>query len=514
MGGSDDVDPIYQPEPAQPEPPATEPAPLEPPATDGGDVDSATAEPPLAPPPPPRRRRLTRRRLGALVLVMAAVVAGATWYLTRSDPLKVTLNGKVLDTPQRVLASAEGKLADLVSRRHGVTSRDTRCYFDRTGGAVSTDVAPNVYCGPVLFYDGTPDAAYLSYTMAYTSSANHHVQASVSVPDATPQVPLPAGIQLERPDGRRPPNGSGGLAAPTPPPGPADVVVAADQSDSYSLSARPKLAVIGSKTVRVTLLSSGYVTDYGPPDAEFSPPRGQRLFAFDIAVGGGDVDLADLNELPIGISVDSGPTRRLPSAPYAVEGNGQVFVAAVPESANSIDLVVNEAHTTQRLSLLSGTPAPGNIAVLRRTNLSDTLGTTGNAVAVVDDGGQLFPVRLNVKVTGAYLHYFVDGKYASATATAPDRALVYVDACYTSPDFVDSTTCHSLRGTDMTLTPLGGQPILGRDVGRNDRGYIVFDVPASFTDGSLTFTGPESSGDGWAMLITTPYSVPIHFAAG
>lgn len=477
-----------------------------PPGWWGGD-----APPPPLRPMPARRRRPDRRTLVvALACVVLAVAGTAAWTLTRPGPVPVTWAGSTVTAAGTALDVAGREVRDLAAHRHGATTAATRCYFDRVGGHARTDVSSVVYCGPVLFYDGTRGQDYLSYALQ-ASTSNGRTTLTVA---ADPTYPTPAARPadgLERPDRRSPPAVADGLRAPVPPAAAPDVLTALDLTDLGTLPAGDPGSVIGSASTTVHLLSYGTVTHYGHDDAERSVPSGRRLVGFALSFTAGEASSAAPQELHIGVSVDGAAVRPLPMAGINVTGEG--YVAAVPTAARSVDLVLTDEGVTQRLSLVDGMPASNNVAVLRRSYRFTQSRATGSAVARINNGGDTFTAHLTVQVYEAALAYFLT-RYGTHPSHPQDAFLV-VDLCYSSSDFVDSTTCHSFRGTELTLTPDGGRPIRCRNVSHDSRAeMLVFEVPATFTTGTLTVAGAESSGDGWSMNVTTPWSTQIEFNAG
>jgi hypothetical protein len=91
---------------------------------------------------------------------------------------------------------------------------------------------------------------------------------------------------------------------------------------------------------------------------------------------------------------------------------------------------------------------------------------------------------------------------------SPHHVYLHLDICYRSPDFIDSSTCHTFRSTDVTITPAGGRPIAGQLV-PDPTGPVMFDVPVTMTRGTITVAGSEAGG-GFQMTITDPLAIPFH----
>lgn len=484
----------------------------------GGTADEA---PDVVTHGPTRRRRRPVRIALASVAVAAAVGGVALWQVRRDTAAHLTWQGATIAHSSATLRAADTQLRELVRERHGVAAASSRCYFVQPGAgssggmgaadAPASDVGPDLLCGPVLFYDGTPGQEYVSYALGVQPRAGADVQLTPSGDPVTlvPAAP-PPGSRLVRPDRRRPPDGASGLRVPVPPPAARDTFVAVSGADLPGLPPAPRGSVLGGRDAEVVLAASGTVTHYGVGAAERSTPPGRRLLAFELLLADGEVYPLRLSTLQLGLSIDGGPPRPLPIS-SDVDRSGQFFVAAVPRDARRIDLVLTDAGLTQRISAVTGQPGAGNILVLRRTErMAGTL-DLGSAVATVDDHGRVFTAHLSIRFEDSVLGYFT---VFGTRPPGPDRAFLYTDLCYYSDDFADSTTCHNFRPSDLTLVPDNGRPIQARPVAPRDPdgGYPVFDVPANFTGGTVRVSGSETDGAGWTMTITRPYEYHIDFA--
>ena len=169
----------------------------------------ATFTPPLV----PQRKRLRGPWLVGAALVVVLLV-GAGLFLFRGDPL--TLGGRYVTEPARVLADADAVLGDYVERRHGVAADDSRCWFELTD-ADGHEVRDALLCGPVLFVDGDADHTWLHFPLTPRADGGD-VRLSVADLPADPEPERLADRErLMRPGGGDPPSGSSGLAVPAPP---------------------------------------------------------------------------------------------------------------------------------------------------------------------------------------------------------------------------------------------------------------------------------------------------------
>ena len=455
---------------------------------------------------PPRGRRGRLATAGGLAAALAlGVVAFVAFHHSRGA-VTVSFNGKHVDSPQTTITQADATFARFAAARHGRVLPTSRCYFQRPDSAADDAVDPALACGPVLFYDGAAPNDYVAFPLTSTpaSRAGHVTLASAAVPSTPAPGAVPSGTALLRPD-RKQPDPHAAITAPIPPPAAPDTVLALAGQDLPSIPAIARTNFVGTRDVTVALSASGPVSHYGQGNDERSAPAGQRLLGFELIISPGELDLTPYTELDLGVSSDNGPVHRIPFT-QQVTGSGQYFVAAVPQAATSIDLVVVDSGITQRMSLLTGAPGPDNLAVLERTDRIDGIDAHGQAVATVDSNAR-FTAHLDVSLQSATLDYYTP---YSLHASGPSRALVYVDICYSSKEFVEPDECHTFRGPDLRLTPKGGKAIIGRDASTTDSGYIVFDVPATFTAGTLEVIGRES-GDGFSMDVTTPCTFAILF---
>jgi hypothetical protein len=445
-------------------------------------------------------RDLGRAWWAAALAIAAALVASGTWYLHRPDttphpPLVVTYVGDPVDQAQEVIARADAAFGRYVAQRHGEPASAARCYFDRTGQPIATDIAMTLYCGPVLFYEGVVPDVWLRYVVRPSGTPAGHVRLVLAPePETAAPIALPSGLQLERPDGSPVPSASG-LRAPGPPaaqPGSAVVVNAADLPQ---LPVMPESAVMVSRDVGITLAAGGYVPSYGREARLRTAPDGEKLLAFELAIGPGEID--DLTtsdppgELPtLGLVVDGSPVRKVPIHAYGTDARRMRFVVvAVPAGARSVDLVLVDDGVTQRLSLLDGEPGADNVAVLTRdpATLYGHLTEPRTARATGRVNGANRPMRLVLDGQVPSLGYF--SPHGPAHASAPDRALLHVAVYFTSPQLpCPGSACgFSFPARDLTLVSDGQPPIHAWDLAHT--GDVVFDVPATFRTGVVTLSG-------------------------
>ncbi|MDP9118405.1 MAG: hypothetical protein M3O28_14315 [Actinomycetota bacterium] len=448
-----------------------------------------------------------RPALLAIVAAVLTVVAGLTWLALRSPASTLTLNGATISRPDATLRDAQTQFAAYVRARAGVIHGSPRCYFQRpaqqaAGG--TTEVASSVLCGPVLFYDGSEIRPYLTYSSRVVVLPNGSVRLVVSGAPDDPEPAAAKGMLLVRPDMTSSPRSTAGFAVPIPPAAPANALAPVAVIHPARLPPAPRTAVIGSNTTTITLDEVGPVTDFGSGPAERSAPPGQRLIGFTVDFGSGENLAAPVAALQIGVSVDGATARRLPAVQQR-SNHLQLFVIAVSTAATAVDLVLTDSGYTQRLSLLTGAPAPNNIAILRSNGAFRNASAHGDAVADVHDPGALV-AHLTITLDGAGIYFFVPGTYVHPAS--PATALLDLDLCYHSADLADGNICHSFRPTDVTVTPTGAPAVHGRYISLNGSSQVMYEVPATMTTGTLTIAGSEA-GDGFAMTIRRPVTIPF-----
>jgi hypothetical protein len=438
------------------------------------------------------------------------------WTLVKpKSPLTVTVGGARVDGLAATLDTADRQFASFAHDNWGAVSTRSHCFLQRVGGTLATDVSTMLRCGPALFFGASPSATYVSYAMTAATQPHGHVTLAVGPEpvSADPAAP-PDTSTLERPDHKRASATADGVVPLLPP---ATTAAFLEPVPDAEMAGLPRMAqglrIIG-RDVAVTESASGVVSGLGRGPNERRAPDGSKLFAFQLDVGAGEVTSAHAPAvLDVGMSIDGAA-----ASPLRLSGhpnpNGEYFVAAVPTAASAIELVLKDAGATQTMSLITGGPASGYHILSRRNNLFAVVNASGTATASVDAKGHVFSTPLDISTTSAWLEFY--SSYDAAHASGPNRALLTVGLCYRGTAFVDSTTCRAFRGTDLTITADGGAPIKGFNAAPAGANYAdpVFDVPATFTGGTITVTGSEASTDGWSMTITRPWSFVVSIPPG
>lgn len=493
--------PAYEAPAPHPTPPAaTEYSP--PPAT-----GQYTHEPRPAWTPTPRRAATTRRRRVPLIAgVCAAVVAGLLtggWFaLHKPTPPRFTFQGKKIDEPATALTQAQKALDVIVAKRHGSRSADTRCYYAQPAnppkGMKKSDVDGAVHCGPVLFVDGDAGRTYLSFPIVSKDAGHGAVALSAASQPISPDpAKPPAGYTLRRPDGRAAPSAAT-LTAPPPPPAPHNALLVA-RLDGGALPDAPKPATMVSLHGGIRLTKLGVIERYGTGDNARSAPPGQRLVALTYTSVPGQIANVVPSAGQLGISVPGAPNRPLPSTK-----KGQVVVVAVPVKAQAT-LTLNADGVRQSIAVPGGTPGSGNLAVLRRSHIDATL-SINKPIKIRFTRPGTAPSTLSgtVTVRHALIGYWTDdGKHHAANGA---RALLWMDFLFRAPHQDGKT---GIDAPLLEITPDGGRPVHAKDLDPSAKVFAVFDVPATFTRGTVTISGTEHGSPTIAIVTPVTFTVSI-----
>ncbi|MCW2494786.1 hypothetical protein [Jatrophihabitans sp.] len=481
--------------------------------TDGPFQISFVTEPAAVTMAPVRRRLNPRARLvaAAAVAVLAAGVA-LWWFAIRTPAVAITHDGLPVSNARQALQTAEVRFQSLVRADHGRTSRASQCSFVRIkphGG----DITDSVLCGPVLFYDGAPNHPYLSYPLHALPDGHGEARLTVASAPTNGQPEAAPGRTLVRPSGTATSLRSAGFAAPIPPSAAEDALVATADTHPSALHALGAEAAMGSDHIKITLISSGPVTDYGVGTQERSAPPGQQLFAFRLAFGSGEHFEAAPATLTLGVSVNGAAPHQLPLAAITNTGS-HLFVTALPGSASTATLVLHDGGITQRLDLRTGEPGSGNIDFLRHSTRLQLAPATATTQAQVK-ATKPVTTRLTIHLSGTETYFFVPIQDQLGRPVAPPTlghppsphdVYLELSLCYMAPKALAVDACVTFGGAGVTVTPTGGTPVhlakLGRDEGE------LYDVPASMTRGTITFSGSDGSGP-YRVTFPKPVTVPF-----
>jgi hypothetical protein len=472
------------------------------------------------PPAAPSGRSRTKVPLIiALVVIVVAGLATGGYFLffNKGNSPEFTFAGKEIKQPDAVLKTAEKNLAGIVSTRHGARSKQTRCYYaqpkDPAEGAKKSDVAKDLYCGPVLFVDGDPSQPYLQFALSSAAEGGKPSLTPSATPESNDPASVPNSVTLKRPDGATAPKGSAGLKAPAPPPADKDVLLAATLT-SVTVPDAPDTAVLGSWSGGIRITKLGTIKRYGHGDDARSAPDGEKLLAFQTTGATGAEDESEDLTSKAEISVDGGSGKQVPAL-----SSGQYVVVAVPTDAKSVDLVVDDEGLTQSISLLDGKPGKDNVLLFTRSNRDGTTPVSASGVLTFkpkvkfDDGSSGTSETARVTVNKVELFYRTPVGEKQVTARSPRNALMHVSVTY---DGAHEHGEYGFPSSMVTFTPSGGKAVRARNLSLDpdNKIYSTFEVPADVTSGTLTVSGAinqtYSGGDGhYRFGVKHPISMKI-----
>lgn len=440
------------------------------------------------------------------VAAAAAVVAGAFLLIGEDEPA-LQWQGEGIDDPEATLTDAEATVEELVAERHGALHDDGRCYFSLPEDETVKDVNEHLRCGPVLFVDGDPEEPYLTFGLSLSGDGD-----TTLVVEDRPTEPQPtaldAGERLSRPDGATAPEGNGGLDPPEPPRAPDDVLGAIDVGPS-TVGTPPEGAKIGALNAGYELTSLGTIDRYGRGDDARRPAEGHQLIAFEVSSGPGELPSPTATP-SVQVQVDGGEMRDVGS----IIGGSSPVVMSVPDDAESVDLVVTDAETEQRLSLLDGTPGDGNIRVLTRTNRTQTLGTAHSVSATASDGSGSASVTGTITVHAVFLEWFLYDDPSKRPSTPRTAYLtVHVEYAWAGVEPADA----GLTDQPFSVALADGQvlPAVNLAPDPTSQAIIAIEVPADFTTGTLQIGGVDQQPTGLTVDFGgNVYSTPISIPAG
>jgi hypothetical protein len=450
-------------------------------------------------------RRFAIRLLAVCVL---GLLGGAGWLVGRPPAaIQLTSYGIRVSNAAPLLAQAERAMTAEVRARHGVKSRDARCYFSSiagTGDAIGptgsqpTAIGDRLYCGPVLFVDGDPARPYLTFDLVAGSGPPDGgirlaLDSLVGEPDAAD--PRPDSL-LVRPDGKQP--GPMRLTPPPPPAAVGDVLTTASTLRTPLTPAPPDAQMVGQVS-GIRLVEYGFVASYGWGDRARRAPAGYRLLAF--ATDQLPGELAD--QLPdLSVRVDGqerGPLTQ----------TSDYLVTAVPLRAHAVDLVLTDSGLKQSISLLTGRPDGPNPVVTTRIHQSQQL-LVSRAIRVrlkTRAGTGMLDGTLTLRAL-SLTYWAADGSQCGGI----DRAWLHVAA---TVKLEGDQRAYGAEAGLITVQLPGSGRLSARNAAVDPAREVddVIDVPASATVGELSYSGTLSTSKG-TITVLTPVTIPFEIPAG
>ena len=259
---------------------------------------------------------------------------------------------------------------------------------------------------------------------------------------------------------------------------------------------------------------SPLTTLLGTDGERYAAPEGGSLVGFRLADGKCELSgraCKSWSEANLSVDID-GESQPLPRV-YSLAT--ATYALAIPGGASSASLVMKSDGRSQWISLLTGDPSSGNIAVLARdkrtwepNKVFRTLERVNiDLIYYGDDESRTSNIRRG-EVTEYSLHYWATRR---VTASAADRALLRVATTYGYPQTAGPDDVWWWRSDEVAFRDEQNRsyrPI--RMPGKKGSVWFdsefYFDVPASVTSGTLLLGGSiDLEGtDGTPYTATTP----------
>lgn len=252
--------------------------------------------------------------------------------------------------------------------------------------------------------------------------------------------------------------------------------------------ALPHPVGMGADKVGVSLTSLSDVASVTTHGQTLVPPAGGRLVAFSLGRWACQEHTTCARGHAVDVEVNGSPRPLRGAGPYVV---------AVPADATSADLVMTANGITQRISLLTGKAAAGNIEVFQRSHRMlhlnrtfDVTQTTSISIYYVNGLPGSYQHTLNVTIEDADLDYFVAGQ----TPRNGQFAFLFVNCWYTHQEDPDKKDHRWAFGEpSLTFVARDGTRYPARDLtGTKSYATQVFEVPASIRGGRFVIGGPEA----------------------
>ena len=424
-----------------------------------------------------------------VTLVAAALAAAACGSGTT-----LTAGGAPLDDPDQTIETADSTFASQMASADDIAvDDDARCFFHLV---TDTDIADQLYCGPVAVRDG--DGPWVTYQLSWHTT-DDTAQVDVGANTGT-AVSMNDTDQLTRPDGDSPDPDRLTIAPPAEAP---DAVFTLDDLP-YTLDDN---------------LDGAYVNYPSGTDSEGLPDYDTfRLTATDRLSSFGDgyqqVTAADGHELVV---VRTDFDSHVDRAVIVADGtrrpvdalHGRYLVASVPDDAEQVTLEMERDSVMQTLDLESGQRAGEAPAIWYRDTVRDRLGfqfADSHAVSGAEQpSGQPrdFTLHVEFTYTNATLQ---DRNHEDARPSAGSvwLAVDYADlrsfnegASFFLDWWFDSNTVLVVDDNEIELST--------SHQGRSD-GTLFFEVSEDFTEGTLQLrpTGEwEHTGTGSSQVTSS-----------
>jgi hypothetical protein len=446
------------------------------------------------------------RRFGIRLIAVCVLglLAGAGWVVLEPRPAPtLTSYGQPVTNATSLLRQTEASMRRLVHARHGMLARGSRCYYTGVAGdelspGNQTAIGDRMLCGPVLFVDGDRSRPYLTYNLIARPAGRNRLRLAVSDPDGdavTAGDPRPDS-RLIRPDGQLPP-AEATLSRPSPPAAVGDVLTTTSTLRT-PLTPAPSDAVMVGQLSGVRLVEYGFVDVYGWGDRARTAPSGSRLLAFAAEPVPGEMAAANPD---LAVRVD-GRER----GPLAVTSD--YVVIAVPKHARQVELVLTDSGLKQSVSLLTGKPDANNPAVTVRSHDRQRLNIARQIRVQLKTSAGTGVLAGTLLVRQVSLSYWA----ADGDCPRPDRAWLHVGAVLR---LEGDKQPYGAEPALISVTLPGAGKLVSANAASDPRTGVddVVEVPASLTEGSLTFAGTARTAKG-TLTVLTPVTVSFEIPAG
>jgi hypothetical protein len=425
-------------------------------------------------------RTSTRSLQGiSVAVVVAAALAGCSGPAYTSQGVKIGGLEEVITALEIAMRSTDEQIA---------IAKDAACYLEALPDG--TDLTGRGFCGPVLHQFGDQDRFFDVYALEVVPVAADEftVVMGSSSPVAFGQ-PAPTSTTLIRPDGRTAPL-STDLTVPPPP------VLGAGQL--LDLTAETGLTIdqypdpVPLRTYGATFTVDGYTfTDQvGTGIDARSAGDGRQIlvlqYAYDRTAG----------EDPDPVFTVTAGGERVTWNPGPLPAPRTWVAVNVPADPDQVTVEMTHLGFTQTVDVTGATRTGQEITVLYRDRVTvDEDNNPGLALALSEQANLTYSWKsifgvgqydAQLTVTSAQLVYWLT---PTQVASSPDQALLRLKGTFTN----DSIHNMEIPADRFTLTGDDGTTYTGQSLPISPYGYAVhdnifFEVPATFTGGTITFT--------------------------
>ncbi|MBV9592288.1 MAG: hypothetical protein JO147_00620, partial [Actinobacteria bacterium] len=155
-------------------------------------------------------------------------------------------------------------------------------------------------------------------------------------------------------------------------------------------------------------------------------------------------------------------------------------------------------------------PASTNIAVLARAHYQQTLTVSTPFTFILNKSGRSATVPATLSATRAELVFWAPDNKTHPGSTS--NAFLLLDISFSDNQ---GDTEVGFDPSLLTITPDGGAAIKAQNLSNEaDKVLVGFEVPAGFTDGTVTLGGSFVDSSGITNAVAAPVSFPVAIPAG